>query len=323
VRRYARPDKFQLADRSVGRLLLLGGPVGCLVSASIGSTCLLLSGALSREQFLYSWGTWWVGDTIGVLVFTPLTLSWLAWRTQMPLRRRLAVAIPMAVSFGMVVLLYVYTSGRDEARLRVDFETKADGLYQTLVTRLEDQLVSLDAIERFITGSDNLTRKNFAHVVAPFLRRYTAVQGYSWDPAVSAEQRAAVETAARAEGFPKFEIREIGPDGQLARAGRRSWYVPVRYIEALERNARVLGFDVMSEVDRRSTLEAARDSGRTLATTPFPLLQRDKQVPGIIIYRPVYLRGVEPDTLEAKRRNIQGFVAGVFRVNPGEREQHV
>jgi integral membrane sensor domain MASE1 len=63
-------------------LVFLGAFAGMLVSASLGSTTLLLTGALDREAFWTTWWIWWAGDAMGILIVTPLLL--LAWKVKLP-----------------------------------------------------------------------------------------------------------------------------------------------------------------------------------------------------------------------------------------------
>ncbi|WP_432145836.1 MASE1 domain-containing protein [Streptomyces sp. bgisy084] len=55
-------------------LVALGAFAGMLVSATVGSGTLLLSGALPPGGFWRTWAAWWVGDAMGILVVTPLVL---------------------------------------------------------------------------------------------------------------------------------------------------------------------------------------------------------------------------------------------------------
>ena len=54
--------------------LLLGAILGPLLSAIFGITSLALVGILSWDFYVSSLITWWVGDGVGVLLFTPLIL---------------------------------------------------------------------------------------------------------------------------------------------------------------------------------------------------------------------------------------------------------
>ncbi|MFE3448278.1 MASE1 domain-containing protein [Nonomuraea sp. NPDC059194] len=55
-------------------LVFLGALTGMLVSATLGSGVLFLSGVLEPGEFWGTWSVWWTGDAMGVLVITPLLL---------------------------------------------------------------------------------------------------------------------------------------------------------------------------------------------------------------------------------------------------------
>jgi PAS domain-containing protein len=61
-----------IEERSISLLLLIGGPLTCMLSASIGVASLYASQLISAAQAPDSWLTWWAGDSIGVLIATPL-----------------------------------------------------------------------------------------------------------------------------------------------------------------------------------------------------------------------------------------------------------
>ena len=48
----------------------------CLISSTIGVLSLCAAGKADWSDFSGTWLTWWLGDLIGVLVVTPLVLSW-------------------------------------------------------------------------------------------------------------------------------------------------------------------------------------------------------------------------------------------------------
>jgi two-component sensor histidine kinase len=102
------PVPFE-AKRSIGRFAVLGGPIACLASATIGATLLATAGLLSWENYPFSWATWWVGDSIGVVIFAPLSLILIAnpgllWR-----RGRNTLTWPLLGSVCVVALLFLQT----------------------------------------------------------------------------------------------------------------------------------------------------------------------------------------------------------------------
>ncbi|MFD8413649.1 MASE1 domain-containing protein [Streptomyces sp. NPDC059650] len=55
-------------------LVFLGGLLPMLVSASIGTSMLVVTGDLPRGDFWSVWSAWWAGDAMGVLLVTPVLL---------------------------------------------------------------------------------------------------------------------------------------------------------------------------------------------------------------------------------------------------------
>ncbi|WP_338676180.1 MASE1 domain-containing protein [Streptomyces sp. SCSIO 30461] len=55
-------------------LVFLGALTGMLISATVGSSVLMISGALAPGSFWPTWSVWWTGDAMGVLVVTPFVL---------------------------------------------------------------------------------------------------------------------------------------------------------------------------------------------------------------------------------------------------------
>ncbi|MER8072470.1 MASE1 domain-containing protein [Streptomyces sp. NPDC094034] len=62
-------------------LVFLGALGPTLISTTIGSSALFLSGALPASGFWPTWSVWWTGDAMGVLVVTPFLLAvrWARW----------------------------------------------------------------------------------------------------------------------------------------------------------------------------------------------------------------------------------------------------
>jgi PAS domain S-box-containing protein len=74
-------------------LVFLGAFAGMAVSATVGTTTLVVSGAIPGHNFGPTWSVWWTGDAMGVLVVAPflMTLARLR-RLRLPPWHRLAEA---------------------------------------------------------------------------------------------------------------------------------------------------------------------------------------------------------------------------------------
>ncbi len=58
------------------KFVVLGGALSCTISASVGVSSLLLGGFVLVGDYPVTWWTWWLGDTIGVLIVTPFAMAW-------------------------------------------------------------------------------------------------------------------------------------------------------------------------------------------------------------------------------------------------------
>ncbi|HYV46623.1 MAG TPA: MASE1 domain-containing protein [Myxococcaceae bacterium] len=78
LRRVARFDNAVTRLRDVFSLVAFGSMIAMLVTATNGVANLALRGFISRAEYGDAWWTWWVGDTMGVVFFAPLLLTWIA-----------------------------------------------------------------------------------------------------------------------------------------------------------------------------------------------------------------------------------------------------
>jgi len=69
-------------------LLLIGGFGGMVLSATLGTLSLMLTTGLPVASFRGTWYTWWIGDSMGVVLVCPLILTLSAPRRFLRLTRR-------------------------------------------------------------------------------------------------------------------------------------------------------------------------------------------------------------------------------------------
>ncbi|HZU86659.1 MAG TPA: diguanylate cyclase [Anaerolineaceae bacterium] len=100
--------------RDVFAFLGYGCAVSVFMSSGIGSLGLLISGIIPAEMFLRSFGTWWCGDAIGVLVFGAPILVWssqvLVWSGWKRAVEGLLMGIVLALTGWQI---YLYGTGSD------------------------------------------------------------------------------------------------------------------------------------------------------------------------------------------------------------------
>jgi signal transduction histidine kinase len=80
--------------RDAAAVIVLGALVAMTISATVGTSVLVLSGAVPTGSFLSTWAVWWTGDAMGVLLVAPFLLSLL------PNARSRAPTLRMAAELG-------------------------------------------------------------------------------------------------------------------------------------------------------------------------------------------------------------------------------
>ncbi len=200
---------------------------------------------------------------------------------------------------------------------RRELAQRAGDVTREQVERLQVSLLRslevLHSIASLHAAEGDIRRVQFGKFVRQALARQPELQALSWNPLVSAARRAELETAAVAEGAAGFQFRERAADGHFIAAGVRAEYVPVYFIEPLERNALALGYDLDSDPRRRVSLEQARDTGLPAATAPLRLAQEPGDQTGLLVLMPVY-NGSTPTDVASRRERLAGFAVAVFRV---------
>lgn len=313
VRRFVSfPHAFdQLGN--VLKTMTIGGPLGCLINATIGVSSLLLLGSVDPAGFAYSWWTWWLGDTIGVLVVLPLVSAWSIELQETRLWTRIQVGLPLALAVLLTIFLFFDVRDTESERARLEFERRIDIMAQALKKTVESKIDILSSIVSFFETSDDVTRTDFHNFVTPIFQRHPGLHGLSWNAVVPRSERHAYEEAAWRDGLAGFRITQQDGHGGLEPAGDRSEHVVVYYIEPQEGNEQALGYDLVSDPTRREILEGARDTGEARATPPIRLVQEAGEQSGFLVFVPIYEKRAPRGTVEERRRNLDSFVSGVFR----------
>jgi len=299
---------------NIFKMLALGGPVSCLVGATIGVSCLLLIGIIQGNQYFLNWWTWWLGDTIGVFLLLPLVLVWGMELRQSKRRTWLSVTVTICLAGLLTVILFFNVRAGELKRAQLVFERRTDHLSLALVKILNSYSEVLYSIDGLFRSSQEVERDEFAKFVARPLAHHSGIQALEWVPRVPGTERAVYEARARQDGYADFQIKEVDSRGQLMPALPRAEYFPVYYLEPFKGNEKALGFDLASNPARRSAMNRARDTGQPIASSRIRLVQETGRQFGILIFLPIYAKAMPPEDSQARREHLQGFALGVLRI---------
>lgn len=296
------------------KFMALGGFVGCLINSTWSVGLLWLCGALPSSNLIFSWGTWWVGDSIGVFLFAPLVLTLFSASPQFSLRRKLSVSLPLLLTFIAVVSMFFYSRRAEHHRIRAEFNHHSENVVMAMTGKLESYSRALNAIESFFASSQVVDRAEFRVFVDRLMPFYPGVYALTWNPRVTGNRRGEFEREMQKE-IAGYQIKQLDSRKKMVRSPEKLEYFPVVYIEPLKKNEVVLGYDPFSEQRRIEAMTRSRDTGAPVATGVITLIQDSIEFNGIIIYFPLYKSASRNITQEKRRSNLTGFVAGVFKLN--------
>src|SRR5215469_12183139 len=281
--------------RDVTRFFLVS-PVFCLTSATLSLTGLSGLGVVPRSDLLMNWISWWVGDTLGVLLVLPLILVIVGEPHDLWRSRRLSVALPMVLFFALFVAIFVRVNRWEHDETLSEFRLVSEEAADKVRTALTEQEIFLEQLERTFSLPGALSAADFHHLVQTLLQRFPQMQAVGWAPRVEASVRETFERVKRSE-MPQFEIRERDASGHLRRADDRAEYYPITSVEPLAGNEQAMGFDLTSEPKRAAALHAAINTGRLAATAPIRLVPESVEQRGILLLFPVRGGSIGPGVL--------------------------
>ena len=304
----ARP--YLVNDVDILRFQLFGGPLACVTAASFGMLLLWSFGVITTANLPASWLTWWVGDTIGVIIFAPLVLIFLNSRDPLWRGRKMTVALPMLVLLATAIAFFSYANVNEKDEKQLKFNEQVQTFHNDIRRVTQRHLEFLDSLKSYFAGSESVTREEFHTFTEYAIKNYAGIQALEWIPRISDEQRAVFERTLPGNA----PIRRLDANGKLAPAQARPEYYAIQFVEPSDGNDLVIGYDVTSNPVAAEALSSAIDSGQAKATAALKLVQDSGEDMGIVIYNPLYETGASPANPEERRQASRGVVAAVFRI---------
>ncbi len=314
LRRYGFYPNALTREKAIFGFFVLGAPVACVINASFATVLLTLKGVLGYEHWLLNWATWWVGDSIGVLLCTPLLVLWLEQNAQQVARRR-RVSLVMSAGLGLTVLVFVYATALENTHLRHRFESLSHSVRSKLQKDFRRYLDTLYNLQAFYFSSQSIEYAGFQSFSSYLLQRYPGILALQWIPRIAQKDRAAFEHALHQEGFTQAHLTQLHVPNRTRTSADQQSYFPVRYVQPYAGNEKLLGYDLSSDPLIWSLLEQARDKGTPVAAQRVYLPEKSTQAYGVAVYLPLYAKAQAPTDIAQRREQLQGFMALVMSLD--------
>ncbi len=195
-------------------------------------------------------------------------------------------------------------------------ELEQEALEDTLILSGELEVVKreLMGIVSLYNSSQFVTWEDFQTYVRPILKNHNFIRRFEWVPKVSNDERNEYERSTQAGGIDGFKFLSRGPKDAFVTRGRAKEYFPIFYIEPFKGNESLLGFDLSTQKDFFKYLVESQNTGKPLATQKIQSPTDNSSSPEISIVAPFYGEKNIIETQEARKKNLKGFVIGVYRI---------
>ncbi|WP_166114006.1 CHASE domain-containing protein [Pseudoalteromonas sp. Z9A5] len=280
--------------------LIVGGPICCTIAASVGTSLLVLNNVIPIHAAFDNFIAWWIGDSIGVLIFTPLLLAAFNYSE---MRHRLQVILPSLLIYTLISISFYGAASVKKEKDSQKQEAKVLAVQNAINQKLDGITAHLGLLATYFASSDDVNFREFKQFTSKQLDYSQEILAFEWIPYVPANKRTNFEVRENTAPDKPFYIKEKSLDGSWQPVGARSNYFPVKYVYPLEGNEDVLGFDLASSKVRGAALSKAKELNELALSEPINLVQNTSEK-GVLFLYPVFGESSTED-------DFQGFVAAI------------
>jgi diguanylate cyclase (GGDEF)-like protein len=225
-------------------------------------------------------------------------------------------ALVAAIVGLLLSLAGAWAVGQWEERIaKVEFEGVAETQAVVMQNGMNEYVSRLGALRTlFESANEEITRSEFETFSGRLFEQHPGILRVGWIPRIRRKERAEFEAAAIGDGISGYHIKSLVADGSVATAPQSDQYLPV-FFSTEPKTSAVYGLDYSTDPARRAALERARDNDLVTALRAKLYEAKDGSRPfGLLVCVPVYVKGTSRDTIADRRRNLAGFIVGMFNL---------
>jgi PAS domain S-box-containing protein len=228
---------------------------------------------------------------------------------QKPMSQRSALLpwVVFAVTVGLTLAAWWLTGREVRRTTQARFERETERVQSTLRRRFDTAALLLHGAAALPAASGNVSAVDWS----VYLRTVSdqlgdGVVGLGYIEKVARSEIGALEERMRVDGETDFKVQ---------RDGSEEWLYVVLGIEPREHNTEVLGLDIASGVTRRQAAEMAAADNTLVLSRRIRVNYDGKDVPGFLLFLPVYTKGAALTTRELRLAAVKGWVYAPIRID--------
>jgi len=291
IQRFVGKQDTLLDLPKILQFFFYGAVVSCIVAPTICISVFYLQNIITANDYLFAWLTWWVGDVIGVLIFTPIILAFFAQPQTVWQPRRSSVAAPLLLLLLLLVFVFFYTKQQEAVRISTLFNHRVERVENVLQDEINAHKNIAENIRDVFNASEYVRADEFHLMTRSYLRQHPDIVAIEWIP--------------RSIDNPELPLSSTNKE-----------HFRIKYVEPYQGNEKALGYDITQNKIALKTLTQIINTGETLSTGLIHLIQDSDKHYRVtsIIYSPLYQKRLLDDVLEKNANNLLGVIAVIYSI---------
>ncbi len=300
--------------RDILILFVIAGMVGSIPSPTIGITSLYIKGLIPLDNYFYSWWTWWIGNSLGIIVCTPILVAMFSPKKYISNKRKLLIVTPLISVFSIVIILFVNASSWEHKKLYQEFKNEAKNTIIQLENKIDRYIEEMSTISNFYLAYDQVTRENFKYLIGILLKNSSEMYSLKWAPKMDVNSKDAFVNSAREYGVD-YTIKKYSGQNSLRKQKYEGIFFPIYYSQSSELEHDDLGYDIYSDPRLTNYIERAITTGKLQISEVMQFIEAQDAPKVIMFFEPVFNHNLNHGSLNAGQNSIKGMIIETFRVN--------
>jgi signal transduction histidine kinase/CheY-like chemotaxis protein/integral membrane sensor domain MASE1 len=242
---------------------------------------------------------WWLGDSLGVIIATPLLLVLTQFKGQnRPVSPLPTLAVCSILFVSVAVTTQLYNQENRQNTIKVA-EREIKVIENSLYRYINQSLIAVQSLASQVQSNPDLNQQDFYTYASELLAQHSFIKALSWNQKIAQSERASFTQEVADIYHLDFEIvgEPLEPDDPM---------VIVKYIAPFNGNQKAVGFNVYSNPDRKASLVNPAIRYQPVSTKIIQLVQTSE--PAYLLFAPVYEQ-------QQQKAIIKGYATGVFLVS--------
>lgn len=295
-------------------LFIIAGMVGSIPSPTIGVTSLYLKGIIPFGNYFYNWWTWWIGNSLGIIVCTPILVAIFTPNEYISIKRKILIVTPLISVFSIVIILFINASNWEHKKLQQELESTARSAIIQLENKIHNYIEEISAMSNFYLAYDQVDRSNFKYLIGNLLKHSPEIYSLQWAPKMDINSQNKFIEQARKDGI-NYQIKQYSGSRNLLQNQEKAIFFPIYYSEICEVKYDDLGYDIYSDPELMEYVDRAINTKSRQLSNVVNLTDKPDSDKVIRFFEPVFDHNNYYNFLKSPKITIKGIIVGTFRTN--------